>query len=145
MVKSHGAELTAKARGTSRLVRFKKMNASEPSMKCRKCIDDIKTEGWSYPREKSGRNLNRYPGGVRHRDGMSLNQAPIWNMGTCRSDDEAKQARKYVSSEPIREKLQMAKSMRARVPMRSTGAERPVVVMKPGNAGGAKGSYYPAL
>jgi hypothetical protein len=31
-----------------------------------------------------------------------------------------------------------------RVPMRSTGADRPVVAMKDGNASGAKGVDYPA-
>ncbi len=32
-----------------------------------------------------------------------------------------------------------------RVPMRGTGAEQPVVVMKPVKAGRAKGLRYPAL
>jgi len=31
-----------------------------------------------------------------------------------------------------------------RVPMRSTGTDRPVVVVKDGNASGAKGAGYPA-
>jgi hypothetical protein len=34
--------------------------------------------------------------------------------------------------------------MRIRVPMRGEGADGLVVVMKPGNAGGAKGSGFPA-
>ena len=75
------------------------MNVSEPLMKCRNPIDDIETEGCANFRDKSGRNnLYRCPGGVRHEDGMNLNQAYTRNMGTCRSDDAAKQARKYVCS-----------------------------------------------
>jgi hypothetical protein len=35
------------------------------------------------------------------------------------------------------------RTVRGRVPMRSTGADRPVVAVKPGNAGGAKGAGYP--
>ncbi len=41
---------------------------------------------------------------------MSLNQAFAWNMGTCRSDDEAEQARKNACSQLIREKPQVVKS-----------------------------------
>jgi len=40
---------------------------------------------------------------------MSLNQAFVRNMGTCRFGVAAKQARKYVSSKPIREKPQVQK------------------------------------
>lgn len=67
------------------------------------------------------------------------------NMGTCRFDDEAKQARSNVCSKPIREKPQAATTARVKVPMQSTGAERPVVVMKSAKADGAKGSRLPAL
>jgi len=28
------------------------------------------------------------PGGVRHKDGMTLIQAFVWNVGTCRFDDK---------------------------------------------------------
>ena len=27
-------------------------------------------------------------GGVRHKDGVNLSQALVWNAGTCRSDDK---------------------------------------------------------
>jgi hypothetical protein len=40
---------------------------------------------------------------------------------------------------------QAEETVRARVPMRSSGADRLVVVKKPGNAGGAKGADYPDL
>ena len=38
---------------------------------------------------------------------------------------------------------QAAESARGRVPMRAAVADRPVVAMKPGNAGGAKGTGHP--
>jgi hypothetical protein len=56
---------------------------------------------------------------------MSPIQAVLWNTGTCRSN--------------VKGDAQVTKIIRARVPMWSTGAEQPVVVMNPGNAGGAKG------
>ncbi len=49
--------IAAKAQGTLRCVRFKKMNASEPSMTCRNSKEDIKTEVGLLLQEKSGRNL----------------------------------------------------------------------------------------
>ena len=41
--------------------------------------------------------------------------------------------------------LRVAETTRGRVPMRSTGADHLVVVMKPGNAGGAKGVDHPGV
>jgi len=40
---------------------------------------------------------------------------------------------------------QVAETARGRVPMRVAGTDRLVVVMKPGNAGGAKGAGCPGL
>ena len=56
---------------------------------------------------------------------MTLFWALSGNVGTGRADAKGD--------------VQMVSAMRARVPMRRTGAEQLVVVMKPGNAGGAKG------
>lgn len=56
---------------------------------------------------------------------MKLFLASLGNVGTCRTD--------------VKGDVQVANTMRIRVPMRYTGAEQLVVVMKPGNAGGAKG------
>ena len=53
-------------------------------MKCRKRRDDIKTEAWSLPREKSGGEPAYCPGGVRHEGGVSLVQALVRNVGTRR-------------------------------------------------------------
>ena len=36
--------------------------------------------------DKSGGNLNYWPDGLRHKDGVNLIQALMWNVGTCRSD-----------------------------------------------------------
>ena len=46
----------------------------------------VETEGLSLPRDKSGGNLNYWPDGLRHEDGVNLIQAFMWNVGTCRSD-----------------------------------------------------------
>lgn len=42
-------------------------------------------------------------------------------------------------------KFQMAKTRREKVWMRKVGAEELVVVMKPGNSGGAKGFRVPVI
>jgi hypothetical protein len=54
--------------------------------------------------------------GVRHRGGVNLNQAHVWNVGTCRSDGKGETR----SGGPTR----------VRVPMRGTGADQLVVVLK---------------
>ena len=56
---------------------------------------------------------------------MTLFLASLGNVGTCRTD--------------VKGDVQVVNTTRIRVPMRCTGAEQPVVVMNPGNAGGAKG------
>jgi hypothetical protein len=69
--------------------------------------------------------------GVRHKDGVTLIQALVWNVGTCRSDDKGE--------------TQVEDPTRVRVPMRGTGADRPVLVKKSRNGDGAKGLDHPAL
>ena len=64
-------------------------------------------------------------GGVRCRGGVTLLQALMGNVGTCRLDDKGE--------------AQVGNTTRVRVPMPSTGAEQPVVVMKRSNVCGAKG------
>src|SRR5207302_8746403 len=44
---------------------------------------------------------------------------------------------------PSKGEPQAEETARGRVPMRGTGAGRPVVATKPGNAGGAKGAGHP--
>ena len=69
------------------------------------------------------------PSGDRHKDGVIPAQAFVRNVGTCRLDDKGEAS----SGGPVR----------ASVPMRGEGADGLVVVMKPGNAGGAKGPGFP--
>ena len=52
-------------------------------MKCRKRSDDVKTEGVSLTRDKFGGRPVYCPSGIRHREGVNLTQALVWNMGTC--------------------------------------------------------------
>jgi len=70
-------------------------------------------------------------GGIRHKGGASLIQALVWNVGTGRPDDK--------------EEARSGSPMRARVLMRGTGAEQPVVAMKSRNGEGAKELYCSAL
>lgn len=56
-----------------------------------------------------------------------------------------KQAPKQVGSGLQQEKLQAIEIARTKVLMRGTGADRLVVVMKSGNADGAKESNYSAI
>ena len=63
--------------------------------------------------------------GVRHKDGVTLTQALVWNVGTCRSDDKGE--------------TQVEEPTRVRVPMRDTGTEQSVVAEKSRNGDGAKG------
>src|SRR6516165_10069405 len=65
------------------------------------------------------------PSGIRHVGGAKLNQALVRNVRTWPAMP--------------REKAQAAPTARPKVPMRRLGAHCPVVVMKRGNARGAKG------
>ena len=64
-------------------------------------------------------------GGVRRVGGVTLFQALLGNVGTCRLD--------------VKGEVQVVNAARASVPMPGTGAEQPVVVVKRSNVCGAKG------
>src|SRR5215467_12594560 len=68
------------------------------------------------------------PSGIRHVDGAKLNQALVRNVRT------------YTAMP--REKAQAALTARPKVPMRRLGADWSVVVVKRGNARGAKGAGH---
>ena len=123
--------VTEKAHTKMCHVGIEKANESEPLMTCRKPQVTSKPGMGSLSRDEPGRQPAYWPGGVRHIGGASSIQALAWNMGTCCPDAKGE--------------IQAAESARVRVPMRDAGADRLVVVMKPGNAGGAKGSDYPAV
>ena len=99
-----------------RQVGIREMNASEPLMRCRnayRCCQNLSSGAtwglvWRLPLS--------CPGGNRHIEGMTLIQAFVWNLGTCRSDVKGESQAEAPWSE--------------RVPMRSTGADQRVVVMK---------------
>ena len=70
-------------------------------------------------------------GGVRCVGGVTLFQALLGNVGTCRMD--------------VKGEVQMGNAMRTSVPMPGTGAEQLVVVMKRSNVRGAKGLRHSVL
>jgi hypothetical protein len=55
-------------------------------------------------------------GGIRHKGSANLVKALVWNVGTFRPDDKGE--------------IQVEDPTRMRVPMRGTGADQLVVVMK---------------
>ena len=55
-------------------------------MTCRKRIDDVETGGMSLTRDESGGWPDCGPDGIRHEGGVTLNQALVRNVGTCRPD-----------------------------------------------------------
>ena len=69
--------------------------------------------------------------GVRCRGGVTLYQALVGNVGTCRLDAKGE--------------VQVVNPTRTSVPMPGTGAEQLVVVMKRGNVRGAKGLRHSVL
>jgi hypothetical protein len=116
--------------GQTRQVRAGKTNVSEPLKKCRKRRDAIETRLQLLAWDEARGGPADCPSGDRHEGGVSPAQALVRNVGTCRSDAKGEPA----SGGPTR----------GRVPMRSGGADRRVVVMRPGNSGGAKASTCPA-
>jgi hypothetical protein len=81
--------VAGKGGGVLRQVRFKETNVSEPLMTCR-----------NVSRRRQNRDLGFYPAnevegipvycsaGVRHEGGVTLNQASVRNVGTCRPDEK---------------------------------------------------------
>ncbi len=83
------------------------------------------------------------PSGVRPKGDASLAQAPVRNVGTCASMRWPTEAATSIGCQ--RESSKQQELQGAEYRTRRTGADCPVVVMKPGNAGGAKGAGYPGL
>jgi hypothetical protein len=56
-------------------------------MTCRNSQDDVETGGMVVaPGKSSGGALRPGPGGIRLGGGVTLDQALLWNAGTCRPD-----------------------------------------------------------
>ncbi len=85
-------------------------------MTCRNANDDVETGGASGSGDKLGGDPEVCPSGIRHIGGAKPDQALVWNVRTCGSDAKGD--------------VRVAKTARARVPMRSAGAERPVVGLR---------------
>jgi hypothetical protein len=77
--------MTEKA-GRTRQVCPGKTNASEPLRTCRKRMSVIKTRLHRLAWDKARTVPADGPSGDRHEDGVSLGQALVWNVGTCRLD-----------------------------------------------------------
>ena len=119
-------------------VRTEKANVSEPLMKCRKRSDDIETGVQLLPRDEPGGYLSTalVVSGIkvararfRRWCGTWERLAPILSAGCWAGRREGE--------------LQAAETVRGGVPMWGRRADRLVVAMKPGNAGGAKGTGCP--
>jgi hypothetical protein len=108
--------VVAKVGTRSRQVRSEEASASKPSMTCRNASDDVETGGGSCSRDKLGSEPEGWPSGIRHIGGAKSDQALVRNVRTCRPDAKGD--------------VQAAKTARARVPMRGTGAEQFVVGWK---------------
>ena len=63
-------------------------------------------------------------------------RALVWNVGTRRPGGLVELFR------PGEGEVQAAETARAAVPMPDTGVDRPVVVVRSGNAGGARGTDH---
>lgn len=123
-------------------MRTEKANASEPLMKCRKRIDGIKTGRKSLTRDEPGGNLPT----AQAVSGIKVARARSRLL--CGTREPAASIERPVGTVPGRLRKgdpQVAETARGRVPMRVAGTDRLVVVMKPGNAGGAKGAGCPGL
>lgn len=103
------------------------MNEIEPLiLKCRKRSNVIETRGLSLTWDKVWKRPAYGPDGDRHKGGMSVIRARTRNVGPCGADAKGEGRGDELT--------------RPRVPMRHRGADCPIVVWKPGNAGGAKGA-----
>jgi hypothetical protein len=108
--------VAAKGGTRSRQVRSGEASASEPLMKCRNAIGDVKTGGSSSSRDQFGSCPEDCPSDIRHVGGANPDQALVWNVRTCRPDAKGG--------------IPAARTARIRVPMRGTGAEQLVVEWK---------------
>jgi hypothetical protein len=119
-------------------VRAEKANVSEPLMNCRKRIDDIKTGVQLLPQDEPGGYLLTalVVSGTEVARARFRLQCETWERlapippAGCWTD--------WRKGGP-----QAAETVRGRVPMRGRRADRPVVAVKPGNAGGAKRTGCP--
>lgn len=139
-VKSRGAERDGEGGQSVRQVWARKASESEPLMTCRKFMDDIETGCAIHARDESGGDLST----AQAVSGIKMARAwfGLW-YGTW--EPVASTVCGQVSSGGREGGRQGAETPRRRVPVRGTGADRPVVAVRPGNAGGAKGAGHSGL
>jgi hypothetical protein len=119
-----------------------KASESEPLMTCRNRIGGVETGVESVPRDERGGNLSTAhaaPGMKAARARVRLwcgTWEPVAPRLSGRSPGVELGGRREGGP-------QAAGTARGRVPMWGTGADRPVLAVKPGNAGGAKGAGCP--
>ena len=75
-----------KAEQEFRQVRIEETNASEPLMKCRKVSNRCRNRGCTMFPGSGWGELADCPTGIRHEGGVTLIQALVRNVGTCRPD-----------------------------------------------------------
>lgn len=102
---------------------IRKTNTSESSLTCRKYRTESKLGSFVAPRQVC-RQPVYWVGSSRHRDGVNLILAFMWNSGN------------------LLFRCKGRTSLRLRVPMRSTGAEQLVVAMQHCNGCWAKQLRY---
>jgi hypothetical protein len=108
--------VAAKGGTKSRQVRSGEASESKPLTTCRNSKGDVETGGAIFSWDKLGGQPEYCPSGIRHVSGAKPDQARVRNVRTCGLDAKGD--------------VQAAKSARARVPMRDTGAEQSVVGLK---------------
>ena len=115
-----------------------KANVSEPLLKRRKRSGVIKTGVQSLPRDEPGGCLltGQVVTGVKVARARFRHQHGTW-------EPVAPTALAGCQSGRPKGVPQAAETARGRVPVRGTGADRLVVAVRPGNAGGAKGTGCP--
>jgi hypothetical protein len=121
-----------------RQVGAEKANVSEPLKKRRKRSDVIETGVQSLPRDEPGGCLltGQVVTGVEVARARCRLQHGTWEPVALARPAGCWTGRREGAP-------QAAESARGGVPMRGTGADRLVVALRPGNAGGAKGSGCP--
>ena len=125
-----GGERSRKRRDETRQVRAGKTNESEPLLTCRKLRNVIETRLQSLVWDEPGGWPAMLPG---------------WWPAPRRREPSAGSCTERGNLSPrCQGRPPSGRPTRSRVPMRGEGADGPVVAMKPGNAGGAKGSNSPA-
>jgi hypothetical protein len=121
-----------------RQVGAEKANVSEPLMKCRKRSDGIETGVQLLPRDEPGGCLliGQVVPGTKAARARFRRQHGTWEPVAPAAPAGCWTGRPKGAP-------QAAETVRGRVPVRGTGADRPVVAVRPGSAGGAKGTGCP--